>query len=53
MGSTVVITETSDRYILNGNTNKWIKISSSSGGGGGEFPEDYEIADKNDIDNLF
>ena len=52
MGSTVIVTETSNRYILNGDKNAWIKISSSSGGGG-EFPEDYEIADKDDIDNLF
>lgn len=52
MGSTVIVTETSNRYILNGDKNAWIKISSSSGGGG-ELPKDYEIADKDDIDNLF
>lgn len=51
MGSTVVITETSDRYILNGNTNKWIKLSSGSSGGGGG--ESGELATNEDIDKMF
>lgn len=49
IGSRAIVTETSDRYILNGEQNKWIKISSSSGGGG----EDYDFATKEDIDNIF
>lgn len=51
VGSTAVVTETSERYILNGEQNKWLKITSSGGGGGGG--EDYDFADESDIDNLF
>ena len=32
VGSYVIVTETSDIYILNGNQDKWIKSTSSSGG---------------------
>lgn len=52
-GSRAVVTETSDRYILNGNQNKWLKVSKSSGGGGGDLPSDWEFVDTSDIDNLF
>ena len=52
MGSLAIVTETSEKFILSGDKNKWVKAYSPSGGGG-ELPEDYEIADKDDIDNLF
>lgn len=41
IGSRAIVTETSERYILNGNQNKWIKFtaSSSGGGGGGSEPQ--------------
>lgn len=51
VGSTAVVTGTSERYILNGEQNKWIKITSSGSGGGGG--EDYDFADESDIDNMF
>ncbi len=55
MGSTVIVTENSERYILNGERNAWIKLSSGSGGsgGGGDLPDGYTIADDSDVKNLF
>lgn len=54
MGSTAIVTETSENFILSGNKNKWVKTySPSSGDGGTELPEDWEEADKDDIDDLF
>lgn len=50
IGSMAIVTSTSDRYILNGEQNKWIKLTSSGGGGGGE---DYDFATEGDIDDLF
>ena len=38
------------RYILNGEQNKWIKITSSSGGGGGGSES---WATEEDIDKMF
>lgn len=46
VGSRAIVTETSDIYILNGNKNKWIKVSTSSGGGGGEG---YEFATDDEV----
>lgn len=43
-------------YALNGDTNEWIKYSSSggnSGGGSPELPEDYVFATKHDVNKLF
>lgn len=48
-GSRAVVTETSERYILNGNQNKWVKVVSSGGGGGGS----ESWATKEDIDKMF
>lgn len=50
VGSRAIVTETSDTYILNGNQNKWIKMTLSSGDGGSE---NYSIATTEDIDSLF
>ena len=47
-GSRAIVTETSERYILNGNLNKWLKVASSGGGGGSE-----SWATKEDIDKMF
>ena len=47
-GSRAFVSETSERYILNGNQNKWIKVASSSGGGGSE-----SWATEEDIDKMF
>lgn len=49
IGSRAVVTETSDRYILNGEQNKWIKDTNTGGGGGAS----YITADPTDIENLF
>ena len=49
VGSRAVVTETSDRYILNGEQNKWIKDTNTGGGGG----VSYITADPTDIENLF
>lgn len=51
VGSRAIVTETSDRYILNGEQNKWIKAKSSSGGGGGGSSESW--ATEEDIDKMF
>ena len=48
-GSRATVTETSERYVLNGNQNKWIKITSPSGGGGGS----ESWATEEDIDKMF
>ena len=50
VGSRAIVTETSGRYILNGEQNKWIKITSSSSGGGGGS-ENW--ATEEDIDKMF
>lgn len=50
VGSRVIVTETAGRYILNGEQNKWIKITSSSGGGGGGSES---WATEEDIDKMF
>ena len=48
-GSRATVTETSERYVLNGNQNKWIKVTFSGGGGGGS--EGW--ATEEDIDKMF
>ena len=48
VGSRAVVTETSERYVLNGNQNKWIKFIASSSGGGSE-----NWATEEDIDKMF
>ncbi len=59
VGSTAIVTENSDEYILNGEQNKWIKRVVSSGGGsgdssgGGTSPETYDIATDDEIRNIF
>lgn len=50
VGSRAIVTETSGRYILNGEQNKWIKITSSSGGSGGGSES---WATEEDIDKMF
>lgn len=50
IGSRAIVTETGDKYILNGNQNKWIK-STSSGSGGGGGSESW--ATEEDIDKMF
>lgn len=51
-GSIAVVTSTSDKYILNGKQDKWIKFIGTSGSGGGSGG-DYDFADEEDIDNIF
>lgn len=55
MGSTAIVTENSEKYILNGEKNEWIKLSTGSGssGGDGDLPDGYTIADDSDVKNLF
>lgn len=53
VGSTAFVTETSDSYVLNGEQNKWIKMTASSGGGGGDLPSGYEIASDTEVKNIF
>lgn len=50
-GSRAIVTETSERYILNGNQNKWIKFTASSSGGGGGSSENWGTEE--DIDKMF
>ena len=52
LGSTAFVTETSDSYVLNGEQNKWIKMSNSSGGGG-DLPSGYEVASDSEVENMF
>ncbi len=55
MGSTAIVTENSERYILSGARNEWIRLSAGSGDsdGGGDLPDGYTIADDSDVKNLF
>ncbi|MGN0657069.1 MAG: hypothetical protein ACI4KR_09765 [Ruminiclostridium sp.] len=48
VGSTATVTETSERYILNGNQNKWLLLKNTAGGGSSE-----EWATTGDIDKMF
>ena len=50
VGSRAIVTETGDKYILNGNQNKWVKITSSGSGGGGGSES---WATEEDIDKMF
>lgn len=55
-GSTARQTSTGNLYILNGDQNQWIKVSSNTGGSGGTgsvLPDDLEYATNEDIDNMF
>lgn len=51
-GSMAIVTSTSEKYILNGKQDKWIKLVSSGSGGGGSS-SDWELVNKADIDSLF
>lgn len=51
-GSMAIVTSTSQRYILNGTKDEWIKFTGSSGSGGGNGG-DYDFADEEDIDDIF
>lgn len=51
-GSVALVTSTSEKYILNGKQDKWLKFTGSSGSGGGSG-EDYDFADEEDIDDIF
>lgn len=55
MGSTVIVTGNSEKYILNGSRNEWVRFSAGSGGSGGsgDLPDGYTIADDSDVKNLF
>ncbi len=55
MGSTAVVTENSDEYILNGEQNKWIKktVCSSGDSGSGSTSPEYDIATEDEIRNIF
>lgn len=50
-GSMAVVTSTSEKYILNGKKDAWIKFTGSGGSGGGS--KDYDFADEGDIDDIF
>lgn len=51
-GSMAVVTSTSEKYILNGKKDEWVKFANSSSSGGGSSSS-WELVDKADIDSLF
>ena len=51
-GSMAIVTSTSQKYILNGKKDEWVKLTGAGGSGGGSG-EDYDFADEGDIDNIF
>lgn len=51
-GSMAVVTSTSQKYVLNGKKDEWIKFTGSGGSGGGSS-ENYGFADEGDIDDIF
>ncbi len=51
-GSMAIVTSTSEKYILNGRKDEWVKFANSSSSGGGSSSS-WELVDKADIDSLF
>lgn len=51
-GSMAIVTSTSEKYILNGKKDEWVKFANSSSSGGGSSSS-WELVDKADIDSLF
>ena len=51
-GSMAIVTSTSEKYILNGKKDEWVKFANSSSSGGGSSSS-WELVDKTDIDSLF
>lgn len=51
-GSMAIVTLTSEKYILNGKKDEWVKFANSSSSGGGSSSS-WELVDKADIDSLF
>ena len=51
-GSMAIVTSTSEKYILNGKKDEWVKFAISSSSGGGSSSS-WELVDKADIDSLF
>lgn len=51
-GSMAIVTSTSEKYILNGKKDEWVKFANSNSSGGGSSSS-WELVDKADIDSLF